>query len=52
MSWELPDPPRDEDEPYEDSGDREPRKPKHPPRSGGAEVEIPKEEEVLCSALG
>jgi hypothetical protein len=56
--WDIfpdpPDPPfgREEDEPYEDSGDREPRKPKYPPRSGGAEVEVPKEEEVLCSALG
>lgn len=49
MSWESPDPPRDEDYPYEDTGDREPRKPKHPPREGGAAVEIPKEEELsLC----
>lgn len=51
--WDIPtDPPAPfggEDEPYEDSGDREPRKPKHPPREGGAAVEIPKEEELICA---
>jgi len=32
---------------YDASGDREPRKPKTPDKFGGAELELPKEEEVI-----
>jgi hypothetical protein len=36
-----------DDERYEDIGSREPRKPKTPDKSGGAEAKIPEEELTL-----